>query len=237
MSWYVIQGWYTTVKQWGWKIISSHLFFAAVLLVVGFFTYEAYKMVPEGDNQLATRASVIQAGGVVIGLFSIVLAAIQVRVNANWNKVLSYHNHFGQLITTDVLDRLEKTAEAKEFTDNLKNRTPISKEVAQAIYDDGKHDRVLSCYLDEFEEFCGAVNLGAVDMDYAYRLEGTRVVKVWEVFQNYAFYCREKMDCPTIYKQLEHLAGNWHDRMEFEKEQRAKADRKGARNGAISPAL
>jgi len=213
------------------------LFFAAVLLIVGFFTYEAYKMVPEGDTQLATRASVIQAGGVVIGLFSIVLAAIQVRVNANWNKVLSYHNHFGQLITTEVLDRLEATADAKGFKDNLQKRTAISLEVSQAIFEDGKHDRVLSCYLDEFEEFCGAVNLGAVDMDYAYRLEGTRVVKVWEVFHNYAVYCRKKLDCPTIYKQLEHLADAWAARMKFEKQQREKAERKGARTGAISPLL
>lgn len=234
MSKYTWIGWYNACVKYSWRIIGSHLFFLGVVGLVAYFTYGVFQQVPTGVNEVSTKASVVQTGAVVIGLFSIVLAALQVRVNASWNKVLSYHNHFGELITPDVLQKLEEVARAKEFEANLKAGTAICENTAKAIFEHGHSDRVVSCYLDEFEEFACAVNAGVVDDEYAYQLEGTRVARVWTVFRNYVQHCRSApASSPTVYKQLQALAHRWKDRKEHEHKARERAQRRKERKGAI----
>lgn len=216
-KWYRLVGWYNNAVNYTWRIIGSHVFFGLVALVVAWYTWKQLQAIPDGPNATATKAGVIQAGAVILGLFSVLVAALQVRINATWNKVLSYHNFFGELITPQALRNLMATAKACGFSEKLQTGDELSQEDVAKIVDSPSHEAIISCYLDEFEEFCAAVNAGVVDNEYAYKLEGSRVVRVHKLFASYIRHCRGDDGANrSIYAELEHRANDWTVRKDHE---------------------
>lgn len=215
--WYRVVAGYNSCMGFTWRIVGSHLFFGAATMLVGYGTYYYLGKVPEGTTALSTKAGVVQAGAVILGLFSVLMAALQVRVNATWNKVLSYHTFFGDLITPEILTSLMTTADKCGFKDRLKNYETLEDAHVAAILSDAEHDAVVSCYLNEFEEFCTAVNAGVVDDEYAYKLEGARLIRVNTCFAKYIEKCRtEGISSRRLYVQLEHRARLWNGRKQDE---------------------
>ncbi len=234
---YRLIGWYNSWVSFTWKIIGSHIFFLLAALTVAYGTFHVLKQVPDGANALATKSGVVQAGAVLLGLFSILMAALQVRVNATWNKVLSYHTFFGDLITPEVLKALFVAADECGFKEKLKKYEALDDAHVEKIMGDAEHDATVSCYLNEFEEFCTAVNAGVVDDEYAYKLEGARLIRVSTVFAKYIHRCREDgISSRNLYAELEHRARRWNERKQDEDLRHsnlvAKEDRKQAKLAA-----
>lgn len=220
-------GWYNITMKYSWRIVGSHLFFLLAAGAICYGTYRILMALPAGQDTVATKAAVVQTGAVVLGLFSIVLTALQVRVNATWNKVLSYHNHFGSLITPEVIEKVKKVAIDRGFTDHLTEGTTIPETIAAAILENADSESLIGCYLDEFEEFCGAINAGVVDNDYAYGLEGTRILRVWNIYKLFIKKCRESDgSSPYVYKQLEVVAHRWADRRQYDNKKEAARQQK-----------
>src|SRR5690606_33582293 len=155
-------------------------------------------------------------------------AALQAEHAAEVAHRLVYHQFFGDLVTAAVRENLRKAATACHFDGALKDSVPLSDQAVRALDNCDEHHAVVVSYLDEFEEFCGAIYCGLLDEDYAYRLEGERVTRLWVVFGPFVRECRKR--CPRAYWELERLAGQWIERRrsEDEKEQVAQRQRAAA---------
>jgi hypothetical protein len=167
-------------------------------------------MTPEERNY-ASVAAVIQTGAICIGLLSLVLIARQTRTTATLSKINSYHQFFGDLITTETRQRLRDLAETCKFTKEMEEQRPLTVESVNLLQKP-ENRPVMSSYLDEFEEFCGAVHAGAVSEEYAYRLEATRVIRTWVVFEPFIKAIRIKAENERCYREIARLASDWQAR-------------------------
>lgn len=191
------------------------IFVAACALV-------AILSLPTEKRDVEAICSIIQTAAVVLGLLSLVLIARQIRTTAAqtvaqaaWSKSLSYHQFFGDLVTAEVRDKIIGVADKCGFVEQHKKGEAISSESVKKISDDSGYDSIIMAYLDEFEEFCGAIHAGLLDEKYAYCLESNRVVKTWTVFKPYIDHCRGLSNFRT-YLELERVACNWQKRLEIE---------------------
>lgn len=172
-----------------------------------------------------------------VGLPALLAVLHQTRNDTRWNGVLSYHDYFDELPVQQKLNDLYKVLNvcSVEIPTLLK---PLSEEDFQKIDAaakpgsaettalEGLRPRgVVRAYLNDFEEFAGAVEQGVVDEDYAYSLEGTRVLVAYFGFRAFIESDRKtdkeeecKMNLkgkdidflvPKSYLLLERLAKRW----------------------------
>lgn len=176
---------------------------------------------------------IVQTCLIAVGLLSLVFIARQVRIvreqarsDQVWRKTLSYHQFFGDLVTTEVREKIAKVATECGFLDARQNGEPISTDAVKKIKKSPKHDAVIATYLDEFEEFCGAVHAGLLDRDYAYTLEATRIIRAWRLFEPYVIATRLETRDHRTYIELERLGENWRERrkMDDDRDRKARLD-------------
>jgi hypothetical protein len=198
-------------------------FVAVVVLACAIAIYR----LPSADRTVPNITSILQLGLVAVGLISLLLLAEQNRQiscgnaeqskqTASWNKCLSYHNFFGDLITMQMSQALRGTTDACGFTSAMQNVEPMSANSVEDVVRDDAHSRVCSSYLDDFEEFCAAVHAGVVDKEYAYTLEATRVIRAWIVYEPYITKRRSSVRYSRCYIELQRLAATWIKRREEE---------------------
>lgn len=176
---------------------------------------------------LEQTARIVELGLLALGLLSLFLIAEQTRLTAKWNKLLSYHQFFGELITSEMVSDLRKVAETCGFSEEMRQLKPIHSASLECIVNSDEHMNTISAYLDEFEEFCAAVHAGVADHEYAYTLEATRVIRAWVVFEPFITRRRATVRYSRCYLELERLGGAWLERRE--KEAKDKADKDGVR--------
>lgn len=169
-----------------------------------------WRMAPVDRTYVAIGA-VIQTGALCIGLLSLVLIARQTRTTASLAKVNSYHQFFGDLITTETRQKMFKLAEDCGFTAEFEEQRPLTESAVEALMK-LENRPVISSYLDEFEEFSGAVHAGAVSEEYAYRLEATRIIRTWIVFEPFIRAVRAKMRDERCYLEIARLGSTWQSR-------------------------
>jgi hypothetical protein len=188
-----------------------------------------------------------------VGLPALLAVLHQTRNDTRWNGVLSYHDYFDELPVQPKLDNLYKVLNicSVEIPTLLK---PLSDEDFQKIETAAKPGSaetaalgglrprgVVRAYLNDFEEFAGAVEQGVVDEDYAYSLEGTRVLVAYFGFRAFIESDRktDKEECkmnlkgkdidflvPKSYLLLETLAKRWLARRVDSDWRLSQADRK-----------
>lgn len=127
------------------------------------------------------------------------LTARQLVQTANWNKTLSYHQFFGDLVTRELADKVRAVVRKHKFDDAFTSLTAMSPTSLTDLMVDQEADSLISAYLDEFEEFCAAVKAGVVENGYAYGIEATRVIRAAVVFGPYIHRARSgtKYSRPT----------------------------------------
>ncbi|MBB4726328.1 DUF4760 domain-containing protein [Xanthomonas arboricola] len=168
------------------------------------------------SRTVANVSAVVQSGAIIIGLLSIVLLSRQIRATADWSSVLSYHQFFGDLITVETRRQLQEVAVACGFQKSREDATPIVQESIKTLQANPAHSAVVAAYLDEFEEFAAAVHAGVVQERYAYRLEGNRLIRTWQVFGPYIEACRQRQKDAHCYLEIEKLGTSWHARRQSE---------------------
>lgn len=176
----------------------------------------AVMRMPPDDRSYQNVGQIIELGLLSVGLLSLVLIARQTRTTAKWNKLLSYHQFFGELISPATLVQMTGAAEACGFSEQMLKISPMTDDSVNKVLASPDHDQTVSTYLDEFEEFCAAVHAGIVDNEYAYTLEATRVIRAWVVFEPFITQCRSKTKYSRCYIELQRLGVAWKGRREKE---------------------
>lgn len=210
--------------------------FRALLLALGVLVAVCGGVIEWGldHRNFETTSRVIELGIMAAGLISLGFISLQVRLSADqakltadqihqtavWNKLLSYHQFFGELLSEPLLVRFTAVSKACGLEESMRSIKEMSQASLEKIWADPNHVHVVASYLDEFEEFCGAVHAGVTDKEYAYTLECTRVVRAWTVFEPFILAARGKDKFTRCYVELERLGSEWIERRGQEIKQR-----------------
>jgi hypothetical protein len=212
---------------------SAHLAVTASLLVIAlvaaiFFGLRAIPAPAQDQHSKQTHVETIESGAhfdaalkvieVAVfgcGLFSIILLAEQIRVTEHRAKRVAYHTYFATLPKQVNRLAFEGLIQAQAFDAQFEQGKPLGDAAVKSISSDLTRARSLRGYLDDFEEFCAAVNCGVLDEPYAFGLEGSRVVRTYEVFMPFIVKCRETNPLlPTAYRHIETLGEKWRKKKE-----------------------
>lgn len=133
---------------------------------------------------------------------------VQMEHDHQWRTYRSYHELFPSIPEQEHLDKMYDLAKELSFDHHFNDMgREIPKEAIEKILGSCDLLRIVRTYLDGFEVFCGAVSAGIVDDQYAYLLQGGRVIRNYTVFE--PLIKRFQLANPTAYQQLEKLAGPW----------------------------
>lgn len=155
----------------------------------------------------------------------------QLVADHEWRTYAFYHQHFNELPTESCKKEVYALAERHGFLANFRDRgTALSRETAEALLHDKEQMDPLRYYLDSFESFCGSINAKLLDEDYAYALQGTRVVRNHAVF--FPLIERWQAGAPTAYVELCKVAVRWSIRMRIAEAGSVSEVGIGAPNGA-----
>lgn len=186
-------------------------FQSVLAMSIGIAALGAIWLLPEAQVTFENVSKVIELALMAMGLLSIVLLSAQIRQTAVWNETLSYHEHFGDLVPREQAKEMKVLMRKHEFLDDYLKCKALSSTVAQELFDSDESQTFITSYLDEFEEFCAAINRGLVDYEYAIALEGKRVSRAWHVFKPFIEKIRLSNDDPCCYAELERVAIRWVD--------------------------
>lgn len=142
-----------------------------------------------GTRNLEWAVHVAEPMFLAFGALSIILLWAQLRItniqdrNSNiWKRVVCYHEYFKELPQTSRAEELRRYFHELGIEKPPSAYHPLDETVVDRIWaDKGTADRapgpvILSRYLSDWEDFCGAISVGVVDEDYAREMEGTRVI-------------------------------------------------------------
>ncbi|MDP3720324.1 MAG: DUF4760 domain-containing protein [Acidobacteriota bacterium] len=150
-----------------------------------------------------------------MGLASIGLLWHQMKLGTRWNKLQGQANFLNRSI--DELEGNLQQALKPVAIEFFHRREPLTPDdVKRLLADENAYLQVKS-YLNTFEDIGAAVRIGFVDGDFAYALEGPRLVKAWKIFTPLALHLRDYYSNESIFVELENVAVTWEDRAELEK--------------------
>ena len=150
------------------------------------------------------KAAVINNVLVAAGLVSVVLLVWQLRSTSAWNRVLSYHQFFGELPSDSKIEDLSACLQRLNIAEPIAGRR-LSASDARKIWDDDGGDstagaarksanRITREYLNDFEQFCGAIRAGIVNENYARELQGTRTINAYFAFAEFIKLTRDEAE-------------------------------------------
>lgn len=235
---YMRKGW--ACLLWIWRLCRPYEWIlgllAAAILASGFL---AWYFSPEQNIEAALKA----AEPTFLGLaaLSVILIWAQQRDENLWKRILSYHQFFSEFPSPQRVDPLIRALQEMGISESPNAYKPFTPEQVQRIMDDkGGADRrraktlVLS-YLNAYEQFCGAINMGIVDEEYARDMRGSRVIDAYFGFYEFIRRCREDQDreaaartaegaaepfASKLYLELQLVATSWHETRRKQREQR-----------------
>lgn len=197
---------------------------AVVVFIVGLFS----RGTSHDFFDVATKSS--EFAVLAAGLFSVLLVRDQLvaqeeQLQENhqqmvddhqWKTIVSYHELFGQGIPNeDTRKAMYDLAVANDFIDCFDDLgKPMPANALQACINTSEMRQITRPYLDDFEKFCGAVNAGIVNEDYARSLQGTRVVRNFTVFKELIRHFQ--IANSRAYVELEKLAMKWDEQRKNE---------------------
>ena len=191
-----------------------------------------------GPLSIDRAIQIVEPVFIGLGALSIILLWAQVRISnmqeqeANiWKRVVSRHDYFSQVPRTDRAEAVRKY-----FKELGINRPPsayhsLDVNLVETIWADNGTDQrppgrvIISNYLDDWEDFCGAIRVGVLDEEYAREMEGTRVINAFFGYRSAIDKLRQehnesakartgsKPAQPFVNKyflELQTIATNWH---------------------------
>ena len=166
-----------------------------------------------------------------LGLLSLGLVWYQLKLSTKWNKLQGQSNFLNR-----SLDEQEARLQAALMPLGIDFYAQIDKLTApQAKAIRGNDEAYLQTktYLNALEDIGAAVRIGFVDVDFAYALEGSRLMKAWRIFEPLALDLREYHSAPGIYIEMENVALAWGDRRAAER--KAIGERRRSAQARIGP--
>lgn len=148
----------------------------------------------------------------LLGLFSVILLWWQIRQNALWNK-LHTHHEFSKDTTSPDRERVLNQA-MRKF--GMHADEDLSKEIVDRIFDDEETLLAVKNFLNDYEGFCAAVNVGIIDDAYAYGVDAYRTIRAYRRFGVFIEEVRRRIKNPESYLELEKVALKW-ERRKFER--------------------
>lgn len=204
------------------------------VIAIVFLTHWLWPFLQSKDFEVQERAVTLLLLGV--GATSVLILAAQWRQQGAWNRVLSYHQYFSELPRRESLVMLETCFRRLSITPPATAEPLKDPDVAAILSDSGTTGRRASTickgYLDDFEEFCAAVNAGIVSARYTIDIEGSRVIRAFYGFEPLILKLREQQDRAMAtagtatrngnpmrskyYEELERVARRWREKREKE---------------------
>jgi hypothetical protein len=163
--------------------------FAVFIIGSGVFVYARLP----ASTSVGDKALVVQCDFLALGLLSVFALLWEMRQSAAWKRVLSYHEYFSDLPGQDrvnamyaCLARLQLGIPSSGEPLSLDGAKAILADVGVACADGSRSPtgrKLVNDFLNDYEEFCGAVNAGVVSESYARELEGSRTINAYFGFK------------------------------------------------------
>jgi hypothetical protein len=192
-----------------------------------------------GPHTVEWAIHISEPAFLAVGALSIILLWAQLRAASAqeheenvWKRIMCLHEHFKDI------PRLERSEPVRKYLlTTFPNRAPPSAyfpltddEVAKIMADRGdagtaRGDTLIYRYLNDWEDFCGAISVGVVDEDYARSMEGGRLIdaffgyrKVIEAYREKHTKAQQSADpnaasafAHVAYTELQDVAIRWHE--------------------------
>lgn len=137
-----------------------------------------------------TREKILAVLNVVIsalGVASLLILWAQLRHTSTQNKLVAYHEYF-QDLPRDAKVKALYAAMGRLKIERPLWQKPLSTQQRDQILHDtiaapDTADIAIREYLNDFEEFAAAVNVGLLDEEYAYHIESARVLNAYYGFE------------------------------------------------------
>lgn len=184
---------------------------AILIIVAGIVAYWLLRPL-----QLEQTERLVELVITAIGIESLILIVAQGRATIVWNRLFAYHKFFQDRPPEHRIDALQKMAVELGCMNCIKGVEPLPKTAIPAILNNREHLFTVSKYLDDFEVLCGAINARIVDPEYAYHLEGTRVIRAFVMFDPLICELRKENKYSRCYLELQRLGAQWKKRREEE---------------------
>jgi len=134
-----------------------------------------------------------------------------------WNKINSTYTFFNFERNTEIENRLYE-AGAKE---GLKFDKALTDTELQKVISTPPLFVAAKEWLNDFESYCAAYRIGALDKELAFQLLGTKASKEYLVFRPFIEYLRSQFKDIGILYEFETVASEWYDRLKKEENERS----------------
>lgn len=204
-------------------------------------------LMPHSDFTLDRVLQVVAAVISALGVATLLVLWAQLRHTSVQGKLGAYHEFFQDLPRAEKVGAVYRTM-GRLRIDRPLWQTPLTPAQRDLIVKDStpepdKAEIAIREYLNDFEEFAAAVNVGLVDDDYTYHVESARVLNAYYGFEEIINYwllddqqkaaaSRATGVAPSdYYGELKKLAERWRAR---KLEEVAEAERERSRRGVAN---
>lgn len=191
-----------------------------------------------GDRTLKWAVDVAAPTCLAWGALSIILLWAQLRAANNqelaeqvWKRVMCLHQHFHDVPRLELTDAVRNYLRELGIHSPPSAYSPLTPEQAKVIeHDKGNDNRppakvLISRYLNDWEDFCGAISVGVIDEEYAIEMEGSRLIDAFFGYREVINIFRESRahdgkvgagatGAPPfvnkLYYELQQIALRWH---------------------------
>lgn len=159
---------------------------------------------------------VIAAVGLLFIWLQIRAATKAFRQSSRWQKISATYNFFSMERNSEI----EKQLYPKAAEKGVKLNSRLSDEELELIVGDPELFLYSKNLLNDFESYCAAYRLGALDKELAFQLLGTRVTHCYGVFVPFVEYLRKAFKDPGVLYEFEATAREWAERLRDEEAKR-----------------
>ena len=144
-------------------------------------------MMPRSDFTRDKILAVLNVVVLAFGVASLLFLWAQLRHTATQDKLVAYHEYFQDLPRSSKVNALYAAMGRLKIERPFWQKPLVAADCAAISQDtepapNTAHIAIRE-YLNDFEEFAAAVNSGLVDFDYAYHIEGPRILNAYYGFE------------------------------------------------------
>jgi hypothetical protein len=193
-----------------------------------------------GDRDLKWAVEISEPAFLALGALSIILLWAQLRaahyqeIEQNvWKRVMCLHEHFKDVPRSEATEAVREYLRGLGVLNPPSAYHPLTREQALVVEQDTGTDerppaRILFIrYLNDWEDFCGAISVGVIDEDYSREMEGLRLIDAFFGYREVINILREKRandarrrqgetGAPPfvnkLYYELQVVALRWHQK-------------------------
>lgn len=148
---------------------------------------------------------ILQFIATFIGLIGIFLLWWQIRQTNIWNKL----NSFKEFLDVSRTYELDKDLYEKLRAIEVDPNSYIREEDVQKILSNDSAHLAVKAFLNDTENLCSAIRIGAIDYEGAYAVHSARVIAIYERYKKFIDSVRKNHDDDEIYIELEKIALEW----------------------------